>query len=417
MSSRKLVNDCFAHDGNRLRHDQAVALITERLSCVAPARRVPLRSAIGRWLAAPVTAPRDVPLHRNAAVDGYAFAAPAPEGPLPVAARIAAGDLAPRALPPGSAARIFTGAPLPDGADSVAMQEDCTTTPDGVTLPRGLKHGANVRQAGEDVTAGAEILSPGTRLRPQDIAALASFGLATVRAHAPLRVAILSNGDELREPGQDIAPGQVFDSNRAMLKALAATLPCAVTDLGILPDQAPRIETAIAEAARSHDLILTSGGVSQGEEDHVVAAIDRLGHRHLWQIAIKPGRPMSFGQIGDCIFLGLPGNPVAAFVCFLLYARPAITLLGGGRPAEPLRYRVPAGFSQTKKPGRREFWRGWLEDTADGPVAMKFPRDGSGLISGLRRATGLIEIPEDETQVTKGAAVRFLPFDQFGIRG
>ncbi|GHE02523.1 molybdopterin biosynthesis protein [Defluviimonas sp. 20V17] len=417
MSSRKLLNDCFAHGGTRLRHDEAVALITGRLSCVTAVRRVPLRAATGRWLAAPVTAPRDVPLHRNAAVDGYAFAAPAPEGTLPVAARIAAGDLAPRRLAPGTAARIFTGAPVPEGADSVAMQEDCSITPDGITLPHGLKRGANVRQIGEDVAKGAEILSPGARLRPQDIAALASFGLASVRVQAPVRVAVLSNGDELRDPGGSIAPGQVFDSNRTMLKALIATLPCTVTDLGILPDQAPRIEAAIAEAARNHDLILTSGGVSQGEEDHVVAAIDRLGSRHLWQIAIKPGRPMSFGQIGDCVFLGLPGNPVAAFVCFLLYARPAIVALGGGTPDEPTRYHLPAGFSQTKKPGRREFWRGWLETTPQGPVARKFARDGSGLISGLRRASGLIEVLEDETQVTEGAAVRFLPFDQFGIQG
>lgn len=417
MSGAKLLNDCFLHDSERLRHDDAVALITSRLACVTGVEAVPLHAATGRWLAAPITAPRNVPLHRNAAVDGYAFAAPAPKAPLPVSARIAAGDTAPDRLAPGTAARIFTGAPLPEGADSVAMQEDCATGDGDVTLPQGLKPGANVRQAGEDVTEGAKVLSAGARLRPQDIAALASFGLGTVPVHAPLRVAILSNGDELRAPGATIAPGQVYDSNRAMLAALAATLPCAITDLGILPDDAPQIEAAIATAAQSHDLILTSGGVSRGEEDHIVAAIDRLGTRHLWQIAVKPGRPMSFGQIGDCIFLGLPGNPVAAFVCFLLYVRPAITALGGGPGAEPLRYRVPAGFSQTKKPGRREFWRGWLEDTPDGPVAMKFPRDGSGLISGLRQATGLIEMLEDDTAVTMGTPVRFLPFDQFGIPG
>lgn len=414
MSGRKLLDDCFLHDGDRMRHEDAVALITGRLSCVAGTEETPLAHATGRWLATPVTAPRDVPLHRNSAVDGYTFAAPA-TGPLPVTDRIAAGDTTPRTLAPGTAARIFTGAVLPEGADTVAMQEDCDATEASVTIPAGLKPGANVRQAGEDVAAGATVLSPGARLRPQDIAALASFGLGTVTTRAPLRVAILSNGDELREPGQAIAPGQVYDSNRAMLAALAATLPCDITDLGILPDDAPGIEAAIATATGTHDLLLTSGGVSRGEEDHVVTAIDRLGTRHMWQIAVKPGRPMSFGQIDDCVFMGLPGNPVAAFVCFLMYVRPAIALLGGGTYAEPIRYPLPAGFSLTKKAGRREFWRGWVEDRPDGPVAMKFPRDGSGLISGLRQATGLIEAPEDVTQVTEGAPVRFLPFSQFGI--
>ncbi|MFC2969195.1 molybdopterin molybdotransferase MoeA [Acidimangrovimonas pyrenivorans] len=420
MNARKLLDDCFLHDSERMRHADCVALLTSRLSCVAAPEIVPLGAAPGRWLAAPVTAPRDVPLHRNSAVDGYAFAAPAP-GSLPVSARIAAGVTAPPPLAAGTAARIFTGAPMPKGADSVAMQEDCTASEDGttVTIPSGLKPGANVRQAGEDVAAGSTVLGPGTRLRPQDIAALASFGLAEVSAHRPLRIAVLSNGDELREAGAQIAPGQVFDSNRAMLKALAATLPVAVTDLGILPDDAATIEAAIAEAARSHDAILTTGGASRGEEDHIVAAIDRLGTRHLWQIAVKPGRPMSFGQIGDCVFLGLPGNPVAAFVCFLLYVRPALTVLGGGSYVEPTRFPVPAGFAVAKKKtGRREFWRGWLETGPDGrPVARKFARDGSGLISGLRQATGLIEAAEEVTGVAEGDLVSFLPFSGFGIDG
>ena len=243
--------------------------------------------------------------------------------------------------------------------------------------------------------------------------------MADVAVHAPLRVAVLSTGDELRAPAATIAPGEVFDSNRAMLKALAATLPVRVTDLGILPDDAGVIERTIAAAAATHDVLLTTGGASRGEEDHIVATIDRLGTRHLWQIAVKPGRPMSFGQIADCVFLGLPGNPVAAFVCFLLYVRPALTVLGGGRHAEPTRFPVPAGFTVAKKkPDRREFWRGWLEPGPDGrPVARKFARDGSGLISGLRHATGLIEATEEVTGVAEGDLVSFLPFSGFGIDG
>lgn len=418
MTPRKLSNDCFLHDKDQLSHEQCLAILTGRLSVVTGVEELPLVQTSGRWLASDIVAPRNVPLHDNSAVDGYAFAAPA-TGPMPVVARIAAGDLGTHHLKPGQAARIFTGAPMPDGADAVAMQEDCTVAADQVTVPPDLKRGANLRRAGEDVAANSTVLHSASRLRPQDMAALASFGLPRVKVRAPIRVAILSNGDELLEPGAEIAQGQVYDSNRAMLRALIDTLPCDVTDLGILPDSPSLIEATLAEVAKTHDVILTSGGASGGEEDHIINAIDRLGTRHLWHIGIKPGRPMSLGQIGDCIFLGLPGNPVAAFVCFLLYVRPALTILGGGNYQEPTRFPVAAGFDVArKKPGRREFWRGWLETGADGrPVAQKFARDGSGLISGLRQATGLIEVTEEVTSVTQGEPVSFLPFAGFGING
>jgi len=422
MSARKLLDDCFLHDKERIRHSDCVAMIVDKLRPVVEAESVALAATVGRFLAEAITAPRNVPLHHNAAVDGYAFASSghaAAGGRFRVGPRIAAGDTAPYQLADGEAARIFTGAAMPGGADTVAMQEDCSLEADGavVVIPAGLKAGANSRKAGEDVAEGATVLHPGTRLRAQDIAALASFGLASLRLFSPVRIAIVSTGNELVEPGNSIAPGQVYDSNRAMLRALATTLPAAVTDIGILPDSAATIERTIAEAARNHDVILTTGGVSRGEEDHIVNTIDRLGKRHLWQIAVKPGRPMSFGQIGDCVFLGLPGNPVAAFVCFLLYARPAITVLGGGAWSEPQRFPVTAGFSVArKKADRREFWRGWLEaDSSGRPVARKFARDGSGLISGLRQATGLIEIPEEVTSVAEGDAVSFLPFSAFEI--
>jgi len=416
MTARKLLNDCFLTDKDRLSHAECLAILTDRLSVVAGIEELPLVETSGRWLAADIIAPRNVPLHDNSAVDGYAFAAPS-TGSMPVVTRIAAGDLNSHRVEPGQAARIFTGAPMPEGADTVAMQEDCTVAGDHVSIPLDLKRGANARRAGEDVAEGSAVLHSTSRLRPQDMAALASFGLPKVKVRAPIRVAILSNGDELLEPGAEIAQGQVYDSNRAMLHALLGTLPCEITDLGILPDNASLIETTLADVAKTHDVILTSGGASRGDEDHIINAIDNLGTRHLWQIAVKPGRPMSFGQIGDCIFLGLPGNPVAAFVCFLLYVRPALTVLGGGSYQEPIRFPVAAGFDvPSKKPGRREFWRGWLEPGPDGrPVAHKFARDGSGLISGLRQATGLIEIPEDVTSVARGELVSFLPFTGFGI--
>ena len=267
--------------------------------------------------------------------------------------------------------------------------------------------------------AGDVLLGTGQLLRPQDIAALASIGIAQVPVFQRLRVAIVSTGDEIVDPGTvaDLEEGQVFDSNRHMLAALCDHLPLQVTDLGILEDDEAAIEAALSDAAGGHDVILTTGGASRGEEDHIVNAIDRLGKRHLWQIAIKPGRPMSFGQIGACVFLGLPGNPVAAFVCFLLYCHAAMRLLGGGIHHEPLRFEVPAGFEiKSKKPDRREFLRGWLEtDQGTGTVVRKFQRDGSGLISGLRSADGLIELDEDVRAVRPGDMVRYIPLSQFGI--
>jgi molybdopterin molybdotransferase len=420
--NRKLLDDCFLHDKDRIRHSECLELITSRLKCIAEHEVLPLEEAAGRYIAANITAPRNVPLHTNSAVDGYAFAHAdylASGGAMPVETRIVAGETGDYSLGKGAAARIFTGARLPAAADTVAMQEDCEVSADGksVHVPEGLKPGANRRLAGEDLAEGADVIGLGERLRPQDIAALASLGFGQIDVYNPLRIAVLSTGDELINTGDAISTGQVFDSNRLMLKALTRPLPVLVTDLGILADDADLIEQAVSNAAKTHDLILTTGGASRGEEDHVIDTIDRLGKRHLWQIAVKPGRPMAFGQIGDCVFMGLPGNPVAAFVCFLLYVRPAITILGGGNWREPQRFTVPAAFSiPRKKKSRREFLRGWLENDKSGRVMVqKFARDGSGLITGLRQATGLIELSEDIETVEAGQLVAFIPFSEFGI--
>ena len=421
-SGKKLLDDCFLHDKDRLRHSQCLSLIVERLGPVVGIEPVLIGAAHGRFLAESVKASRNVPLHTNSAVDGYAFAQsslPANGGALPIGSRITAGDLHPTPVNAGEAARIFTGAVLPEGVDTVVMQEDCQVSGDGatVTIPAGTKPGANIRLSGEDLREGDLVLQPGKYLRPQDIAAISSLGRAETSVFKPVRIALVSSGNELVQPGKPIREGQVYDSNRAMIAALAASLPVSITDLGVLEDRADAVEKALGSAATNHDLILTSGGASRGEEDHVVEAIAKLGKRHLWQIAIKPGRPMVMGQIGDCAVMGLPGNPVAAFVCFLLYCRPAITLLGGGDWHEPPRFSVPAGFSITKKkPDRREFLRGWLEAGPDGGlVVKKFERDGSGLISGLRNAAGLIEVAEDITSIRQGEPVSFIPFGTMGI--
>jgi molybdopterin molybdotransferase len=408
-------DDCFLHDRDRLRHDDALALLKERVPIIANTENISTGDALCHILAEDITAPQDVPLHTNAAVDGYAYMAPA-DGPLKVSGRIAAGDLAAPPLETGTAVRVFTGAAMPEGADTVAMQEDCTEDGDTVMLPP-LKAGANCRKRGEDVRAGDAILPAGQRLRPQDLAALASIGATQVKTFTPLSATILSNGAELRLPGSTdtLQPGEVFDANAPLLTALMATMPVKTTNPPIIPDTAEAVHTAITEAATHSDIIITTAGASRGDEDYMRAALSALGHCHLWQLAVKPGRPMMFGQIpragkADCFFFGLPGNPVAATVCFLLYVRPALLSLAGAEWSDPPRFMVPAAFSvAVKKPDRREFARGTYRDGK----AHRFPRDGSGLISSLVSSNGLIELPEEVTTIQKGDPVAFIPYSAF----
>ncbi|MEM8689610.1 MAG: gephyrin-like molybdotransferase Glp [Pseudomonadota bacterium] len=417
-TARRLLDDCFLHDKDRLRHDEVLTLLDERLAPVAKVQTVPLEVAHGLVLAQDVRAPRNIPAHTNAAVDGYAVRAADlnTDGMtrLNVAQRVAAGDTRDLDLKAGAAARIFTGARMPEGADTVFMQEDCESDGQSVELPAGIKPGANVRAAGEDFSEGAAVAAAGSRLRPQDLAAIAATGQSDVACYAPLSVALMSTGDEVLQPGAPFRKGQVYDSNRFLLNGLLETVNVTVTDLGIVPDDEETVRRTILEASREHDVILTTGGASRGEEDHIVSVVADEGRLHAWQLAVKPGRPLAFGQIGDTVFLGLPGNPVAAFVCFLFYAQPMFAHLQGARWTPPKRFALPAAFSiAKKKPDRREFWRGWVEDG----MAHKFQRDGSGLISGLTAADGLIEVPEEATALAEGGLVSFIPFSEFGIRG
>ena len=392
------LDDCFLHDRDRLRHDEALALLRE-LEPVTGTECVPLARALDRVLTHDVAAPFDVPPHTNAAVDGYAFAHGV-TSPAPVSTRITAGAV-PAPHPHGTAARIFTGAPLPAGTDTVAMQEDCEVSGGSVSLP-AIRKGANVRARGEDVCKDDVVLHAGQRLGAADIATLASLGLTETTVRTRLRVAIFSTGNEVGSTGE----GGVMDANRPMLGALANRLPVQLTDGGILRDDRTVIRHALVDAARTHDLVLTTGGASRGEEDHIVSVLDEVGRRKAWQIAVKPGRPLTFGRIGEAAFLGLPGNPVAAFVCFVLYARPTILRLAGAQWTEPQRYDIPAGFALKSKADRREFLRGRVQ----GGRLTKYARDGSGLISSLRESTGLIEIPEETTQVAQGDRLSFIPF-------
>lgn len=427
--TRKLIDDCFLSDSDRMPHNAAIDMLKSRIAPVAGAQKVAIAEAAGRVLAEPAIARMPVPAHTNSAVDGFAFAYSAylPQDGvlLPVAGRAAAGHPLLSSPGPDKAVRIFTGAVMPEGLDTVVMQEDCqvedaTGAPcPFVSIPPGLKRGSNVRLAGEDVAAGATLFKTGALLRPQDVAALASIGLSTVTCYRRLSVAIVSTGDEVIRPGdRPLGTGEVFDANAPMLKALAQLAGAEVEDLGVWKDDARHIQQRLMKAAEHHDVVLTSGGASKGEEDHLVDALDAIGKRHMWQIAVKPGRPMMFGQIGDTVMVGLPGNPVAVFVCFLMYVYPMLRRLSGSPWPEPRRFSLPAAFDiEKRKTGRREFLRGFLVPSESGMAVDKFARDGSGLITGLRMADGLIDIPEDVPAVRRGEAVSYIPFSEFGILG
>ncbi len=410
----QLADDCFAFGGALMAVDEALAILNERTTRLVETEACPLAGAAGRVLCADVHAPHDVPREDNAAVDGYAFRAAdhaTADGRFERVGRAAAGHPWPGRLGPGECVRIFTGARMPDGADTVVMQEDTRLEGDRVLVPAGLKPGANRRLAGEDMRAGTRALTAGTLLLAPHVAQAASFGLDRLTVGRPLRIALLSSGDEIREPGVPPEPGAVYDANRYLLLSLLRDLPVAVTDLGIQPDDPAVLEARLAEAAADHHLVLSSGGMSTGEEDHLKAVVGRLGRLHFWRLAIKPGRPLALGQIGRTPFLGLPGNPVAVAVCFLRFARPLILRLAGGEATPPATVRVAAGFRHAKKAGRREWLRATLEHDTDGrSLARRFERQGSGVISSLVQTDGLVELPESVERVEPGDLVEFLPY-------
>jgi molybdopterin molybdotransferase len=412
----QLSDDCFAFGGPMMSVDDAVGIIAARVKPVLEVETAALDAADGRILARSIAAPLPLPPFTNSAVDGYAVRG----GDLPrgteaafaVTVRVQAGASAREAIKPGEAVRIFTGAPMPDGADTVFMQEDVRIDAAGrVVLPAGLKPGANVRPAGEDIPLGFSALGAGRRLRPQDVALAAAFGLTKLEVRRRIRVAVFSTGDELVSPGARRKPAQLFDSNRFMLMAMLARLGCAVSDLGILRDDRAALAQALKQVAGSHDLILTTGGVSTGEEDHVKAAVESVGTLVLWRMAIKPGRPVAMGIIGGTPLIGLPGNPVASFVTFVHVVRPTVLALGGATPQPLVPMPVRAAFSYAKKIARREYVRVNLRQAPDGVLEVtKFPREGAGLLSSLVDTDGLVELGEVITQVEPGQTVGFLSY-------
>ncbi len=374
----------------------------------AAVEMLPLAAALDRYIAADIDSPIDVPPWANSAMDGYALrVADLAEGrALPVSQRIAAGQSGTPLLP-GTAARIFTGAPLPAGADTVVMQEDCRLIDGAAQIEVPAHAGANVRPRGDDIRAGARLASRGDRLDAVRVALLASAGIEQVPLYRPLRVAIFSTGDELVEPGQPLAPGQIYNSNRPLLTGLLRQAGFDVVDAGIVPDNAQATEVALLRAAAEADCVISSGGVSAGEEDHVRATLERIGELQLWKLAIKPGKPLAFGRIGETPFFGLPGNPASAYVTFLLLARPFLLKRQGASQWSLPRWRVPAAFSWPKPNTRQEYLRARLQPTACGLEVAIYPNQSSGVLASAAWADALVEIPPGMT-VAPGQIVEVL---------
>jgi molybdopterin molybdotransferase len=412
----QLSDDSFAFGGKVMPVDDATAILSSRVRPVEHVEIVDLEHADGRILAADISAPLPLPPFTNSAVDGYAVSSRDlsrdPSREFTVVGRIQAGAAAVEALTPGRAVRIFTGAPMPVGADTVFMQEDVRLDASGnVILPSGLKAGANVRPMGEDFAEGVTALPAGRRMRPQDVALAAALGLTQIEVRRRVRVAVFSTGDEIVSPGSFRGAAQLFDSNRFMLIAMAARFACEVSDLGILRDDRASLAGALRQATGSHDLILTTGGVSTGEEDHVKAAVETVGSLVLWRMAIKPGRPVAMGIIEGTPFIGLPGNPVASFVTFAHVVRPTILALAGAIQQKLMPMPVRAAFGYKKKIGRREYVRVSLRWGSTGVLeAERFPREGAGLLSSLVETDGLVELGEEITLVELGQTVGFLSY-------
>lgn len=406
-------SDRVDSDGTMLSYQEAVDfLLSQARPPAFPGEETPLLDCLGRTLAAEVVATTAVPPWSNSAMDGFAVRScdvPAQgEARLPVSQRVPAGTM-PAPLAPGTAARIFTGAPLPAGADAVIIQEHCHGSDEQVVFTGPVAPGANVRPRGNDFMNGETILAPGTRIRPQEMALAAAAGHAWLPVQARIKVALLITGDEVTPPGRPLPPGQIYDSNRYLLAGLLQALGCQVKQCGWCADDLASTRAALLQAAASSDLVLVTGGVSVGEEDHVRAAVQSLGTLSLWRVRIKPGKPLAFGSIGGCDFIGLPGNPVSALVTFLLFVRPFVLRRQGVGDVAAPRMPVIADFEH-RAGKRREFLRARLAVTdADEHRAILFPRQGSGVLSAAVWAQGLAEVPEGAT-VKPGDPVSYLPF-------
>lgn len=411
-----LKNDCFALPPgvHWTPVDEALASLKSRLGPVVGTTQVPVGQALDRIVSADIIAPRAHPPLPNTAVDGYGFLNGRGEGPHQMsvlAEDMAAGAAPDTVVPAGTAIRILTGAALPPGVDTVILQEDVTVSGNTIRFTGPIKHGANTRKAGEDVAAGDVVVDRGRRVTPADEALLSAVGANTVPVYAPLCVGILSTGNELVPAGADAGPGQIYDANRPMLMGLVSKLGHHAVDLGQVADDRAALAARLDDAAGKVDVILTSGGASAGDHDHVSALLNAAGAMALWRIAIKPGRPLALGMWQGTPVFGLPGNPVAAMVCTLVFGAPALAQMAGAEWSAPQGFMVPAAFEKQKKTGRREYLRARM---VGGEVEV-FASEGSGRISGLAWAEGLVELPDHAMQVRRGDLVRYIPWSGFGL--
>ncbi len=409
------VDPCFDHQPALLSVEEAVAALLSEARPLADQERIPLMQAGGRVLAEELHSPIDVPGFDNSAMDGFALHSRdmqrALSDGLVIAQRIPAGSTGTE-LQAGTSARIFTGAPLPAGADTVVMQEFCRVEGERVNFEQAVTPGANIRPRGNDIKCGDTVLKSGTVLQAAHLGLAASVGVGAVSVYRRLKAAIFSTGDELIEPGQALAPGQIYNSNRYQLSALLKAQGCEVIDLGTIADDYETTRQTLLAAAEQADLVVTTGGVSVGEEDYIKTALQTVGELTLWRIRMKPGKPLAFGHIGAVPFIGLPGNPVSTFVTFVLFARPFMQFMQGRTQTTPPSWPVQAGFEYQSKQ-RREYLRVRLNhDPAGLPVAEPYPRQGSDVLSSVVWADGLVEIPE-ASRVSPGDTVRFLPFSEW----
>jgi molybdopterin molybdotransferase len=390
--------------------DQLLDALLERARGVTDTETVSLTDALGRVLAAPQTSAITVPPADNSAMDGYAVRTAdvaVASIRLTVSQRILAGAVG-TPLQPGTAARIFTGAPVPPGADAVLMQEYCNAEGDEVVIDALPRPGENIRRAGEDIQAGAQILAAGVRLGAAEMGLLASVGLSGLPVTRKLKVACFFTGDELVTPGMPLQPGQIYNSNRYTLTGLVKDLGCELIDLGIVPDTLEATETALAGAASIADVVITSGGVSVGEADYVKAAVEKLGRVEMWKVAMKPGKPLVYGRVGDADFIGLPGNPVSAFVTFCLFVRPFLLKRMGVTDVLYRAFAVQADFAWIKPGARREFLRARLQ--SNGKLAL-FPNQSSGVLTSCAWSDGLVDLAVGQT-IRPNDWVRFIPFSE-----
>ena len=420
------LNDCFRASDTPVCLSDAVDLFSSRLTCNQRIERISIKNTTNRVLAENLFAQHNIPPQDNSAVDGYAVyfddLNTDCETCLPIVDRVAAGHPIKRQIERGSAVQIFTGAPLPKnrnlmGPDTIFMKEDVQIENNNVILPAGAIKYANRRKLGEDVKSGDLVLRKGHKLRPQDVSMVASLGYDQVPVYQRLKVAVFSTGDEIQDVGENLRLGSIYDANRYFLLSMLEKMDCEVDDFGIFPDIEEQISKGILNASKEHDILLTTGGVSKGEEDHIKSIIDNLGALNFWNFAIKPGRPIALGYVknGDfqVPFIGLPGNPVAVMITFLRIARPIILTLSGCKDLDIQFFPVISDFSCNKKVGRREWLRVSLTKDIDGNiVAKKFHSDGSGIISSMVESSGLIELSEECGGVEVGDIINYLPFNE-----